>query len=275
MISVIIPAYNEERVIGRTISSVLSAMKQEPGELIVVCNGCRDSTFEKVQSFPTVKVINLEMGSKTIAMNAGDKLAQYFPRYFLDADVELSENALAAVSSRLRQGDVHAATPTMRCRMDEASWAVRAFYDVWLRQPYHTDGHVGSGFIGMSQAGRKRFSSFPETYADDEFVRCHFNSNERSVVEGAWFEIRVPKDLETLIKIKARSRLGTIHLFQNFPQLESNRKSKSVMRNWSLFPLTPKQLVYTYVVLRTRWHANRQWKSRVLGTWERDETTRQ
>ena len=74
VISVVIPAFNEAAVIGRTLRSVLTAIDREPGEVLVVCNGCHDETAKIAAGFgDRVRVFELEQGSKTAALNLGDE----------------------------------------------------------------------------------------------------------------------------------------------------------------------------------------------------------
>ena len=46
-VSVIIPAHNEESVIGRCLAAMLEGAQPGELEIIVVCNGCSDRTGEK------------------------------------------------------------------------------------------------------------------------------------------------------------------------------------------------------------------------------------
>ena len=274
MISVIIPAFNEQSVISKTITSVLVALQNEPGEIIVACNGCNDRTFDIASSFgEVVTVLNIEKGSKVAALNEGDRVARFFPRFYLDADILLSTNALSEVASVLRGGVIHAAAPKMDCVFDRSSWGVRAFYKTWLGRPYHSQGHVGSGFVGLSEAGRGRFDRFPDIIADDEFLRRQFGPEERHVVNNAWFAIRVPQDLGSLIKVKTRSRLGTLQLENTFPELT---KKSLATRDPILFSdlFKPNFWAYAIITLVARERAKAQWKRRQVHYWERDETTR-
>ncbi len=121
MISVVIPAYNEEAVIERTLESVLSSELRRALEIIVVCNGCRDRTFERASRFGApVRVFDLEQGSKIAALNHGDSQACGFPRFYLDADIRLSKNALQLVAVVLEEGKVHVAAPRMICDYSNA-----------------------------------------------------------------------------------------------------------------------------------------------------------
>ncbi len=275
MISIIIPAYNEESVIERTLRSVLAAIAHEPGEVIVVCNGCHDQTADRARMFgERVQVLELVQGSKTGALNAGDRAATGFPRFFLDADIEVSENAFSEVAKVLRGGTIHAAAPEMRCVTDGVSWPVRAFYQTWLNRPYHTQGHIGSGFVGLSEAGRSRFKEFSNIIADDEFVRRQFLPEERVVVDSAWFSIRTPKDLRSLIKVKTRSRLGTLQLHANYPELRKRAGAKAPLINdWTDW-FRPSFWTFVFITIIVHCRAHQQWKKKQINHWERDESSR-
>lgn len=48
--AVIVPAYNEEKVINQTIASLLSCEHPKRFEIIVVDDGSKDSTYETVRA---------------------------------------------------------------------------------------------------------------------------------------------------------------------------------------------------------------------------------
>ena len=168
---------------------------------------------------------------------------------------------------------IDAAAPKMECIFDRSSWGVRAFSKTWLRTPYHSHGHVGSGFVGLREQGRGRFGSFPEIIADDEFLRRQFGPEERNVVNNAWFSIRVPQDLKSLVKVKTRSRLGTVQLENTFPELtKKSLKTRDPVLLTDL--LNPNFRAYTFITWFARERAKVQWKHRQVHHWERDETSR-
>lgn len=278
MISVIIPAHNESAVIRRSLEAAQAALQHEPGEIIVVCNGCTDDTATVCRQFSqAVKVIELQEGSKVLALNAGDRVATGFPRFFLDADVVVSETAFHDVASLLREGRVHAAAPRMVTETQLSSWCVRAFYRIWAETPYHREQHVGSGLFALSEQGRKRFSEFPNLIADDEFVRRLFQPSERQIVEKCTFSIDAPRNLPSLIKVKTRSRLGNYQLVSQYPSLRSSKSSSifGLIKNVVCQPgLWGKLPVYLGVVVLTTWRARRQFAKGRFGIWERDESSR-
>ena len=67
--------------------------------MLVVCNGCQDQTAQVArQKAPLCTVIEIPVASKVAALNAGDQMAAYFPRFYVDADVELTYPSLLAVA---------------------------------------------------------------------------------------------------------------------------------------------------------------------------------
>lgn len=96
MFSVIIPAYNHEKFIARSIDSVLA---QDFGdfELIVVDDGSRDATAEKVKAYDDPRIILIEQANagEAGARNAGIARATRPWLAFLDGDDYWFPNHLA------------------------------------------------------------------------------------------------------------------------------------------------------------------------------------
>lgn len=96
LISVIIPAYNAEPYIKKSISSVLNQTHRN-FEIIIIDDGSTDATAEVIQSYLTdkrIKLIRVTNGGVSYARNIGIDNAQGKYIMFLDADDELVENAL-------------------------------------------------------------------------------------------------------------------------------------------------------------------------------------
>ena len=96
-VSVVVPAYNEAKVIERTISSVLASRGVEV-EVIVLDDGSKDATGDVVASRfhrdPRVRLIRLANGGKAAALNLGFKLATHPIVVALDADTIFLENTI-------------------------------------------------------------------------------------------------------------------------------------------------------------------------------------
>jgi cellulose synthase/poly-beta-1,6-N-acetylglucosamine synthase-like glycosyltransferase/peptidoglycan/xylan/chitin deacetylase (PgdA/CDA1 family)/spore germination protein YaaH len=74
-VAVIVPAYNEEKVIVQTITSLLASDHPPGFEIVVVDDGSKDATYARVtEAFsdePRVRVFSKENGGKPAALNYG------------------------------------------------------------------------------------------------------------------------------------------------------------------------------------------------------------
>lgn len=278
MPSVIIPACNEERVIGRCVRALMRGGRaQDELEIVVVCNGCDDATADIARRIGAdVKVVETPVGSKFGALNLGDTAATRFPRFYVDADVALEGDALRRLTDQLRAGDKLAAAPRARFELAGCSWAVRAFYRINDLLPSSREGIGGSGVYALSEAGRKRFGDFPNVIADDGFVRLQFREEERVTLSDCTSTVYAPRTLAELVRIKTRSHLGTAQLRRMYPHLWQNRGTTNggMLRTLVRRPtLWPSLAVYCLVKGVARIRA---WK-RLRGAnleWERDQSSR-
>jgi glycosyltransferase involved in cell wall biosynthesis len=279
-VSVVIPAHNEEEVIGRCLDALLST--SEPGELeiVVVCNGCTDRTADVAREYSAgVKVIETPVASKAAALNLGDSAVSGFPRFYVDADVTLPLQSVRRIAARLTNGEALAAAPAMDVDVRASSWTVQAYYRVWADLPYVREGMVGVGVYALSEDGRRRFDEFPDVIADDGYVRMLFSSAERVRVDDAPVRVHAPSRLEDLVRIKTRSRLGRYELRKRFPKLVAGERATKSYRTamWAIVArpwLWPAATVYAIVVLQSRRRALKQLPSLEDYVWERDQSSR-
>jgi len=100
-VSVLIPAFNEERVIQRCIAQVLSSEKVKL-EVIVIDDGSKDRTSEVVEEAygndPRVHLIRLENGGKARALNHGLAAAKSDLVIALDADTQFEPKTISHLS---------------------------------------------------------------------------------------------------------------------------------------------------------------------------------
>lgn len=97
-VSVIVPAYNEEKVIGSTVERLLESDHSDL-EIIVVDDGSQDRTSEVVHNRfgndPRVVLLRVPNGGKANALNAGLKLARGEIIVALDADTQFQIDTIA------------------------------------------------------------------------------------------------------------------------------------------------------------------------------------
>lgn len=228
-ISIIIPAYNEENTIERCLKSIFKGTEEANIEIIIVCNGCTDNTADVARKYePKVLVLETKIGSKSNALNLGDRKAKYFPRFYIDADVQVSGKAIIKVAEVLETNKALAAAPMMNIILNKTSYFVKKYYKVWENLPYAKEGMIGSGIYGISREGRTRFNDFPDIIADDAFIRLQFKETERITVSDVKFNIFPPRNLKNLIAIKTRVKVGGNELRKKYPELKKNEGKRNV-----------------------------------------------
>ena len=279
MISVIIPAHNEDKVIAASLKELVPGTDTDELEIIVVCNGCSDNTVRVVAAFgPAVRCIETDQSGKANALNLGDAAAPGFPRIYQDADVVINIGTVRKIANILREEVFLAAAPEMRMDFVNASWPVRAYYEVWQRLPYVKEGLIGTGVYALSEKGRRRFDTFPSVIADDGYIRALFKAQERTVLKSCYSLVRAPANLNGLIKIKTRSRLGGYELKEKFPELMQNEEKNygsAVFELSKQFNLWFKYFIYLYVNIIARLRAIKHARAYGFSGWERDESSRE
>jgi cellulose synthase/poly-beta-1,6-N-acetylglucosamine synthase-like glycosyltransferase/peptidoglycan/xylan/chitin deacetylase (PgdA/CDA1 family) len=120
-VSIVIAAYNEEKVIGQTLKSILATEYSGKWEVVVVDDGSKDRTAEIVETIartePRLRLMRQANGGKSEALRHGIRSSRNEWIVFLDADTlfqpdtvaelvkPLAEERVAAVSGQARVGN--------------------------------------------------------------------------------------------------------------------------------------------------------------------------
>lgn len=103
-VSVVIPAYNEEKVIAKTIRSLFASSFKGDFEIIVVNDGSTDNTDaimrNKFSSHSRVKFYNINNGGKASALNFGISKTKADIIITLDADTLFRRNTITKLVRR-------------------------------------------------------------------------------------------------------------------------------------------------------------------------------
>jgi cellulose synthase/poly-beta-1,6-N-acetylglucosamine synthase-like glycosyltransferase len=276
-LSIIIPAHNEASVVARTLHSILNNKLDRALQIVVVANGCTDQTAEVVRGFgDKVELVETPVGSKVHALNLGDRVARYDLRAYLDADIELSDNALQAVVDAFKDPTVRLAMPRAKHTFRGRNPFLAGYYRLWRSMPYVRKGAMGGGFYAIDKELRGRFREFPAITADDKFMRNLAKPHERRVVEGCFATVTMPQTFGDLLKVKTRWTYGNLELAAARPDLNENDQSKYegalgylLVRPWLWVHVPSFIFVYVYAqfAARKRFAAKQ-------AIWERDESTR-
>lgn len=221
--SVIIPAHNEEAVIGRCLRAILrDAPSLYPYQLIVAANGCSDKTAQRASRIaPEAIVLNLPEASKTLAINAANSRADYCPRIFLDADVECSFSSLRALAETVGQPGAMVAAPQIQLDCGNCSWIMRAYLRVWSKLPYATSGNGGAGCYALSRAALEQIGEFPPIIGDDIWVHGRFPPEQKRYVvqdrlgKPVFSTVYPPRIAREQIRVEARKQAGNIEVLQS------------------------------------------------------------
>jgi glycosyltransferase involved in cell wall biosynthesis len=128
--SFIIPAYNEEEFIARTIESLKMAMKAcgAEGEIIVVDNDSDDATAEMAASHGA-KVVKESMRQIARARNCGAEHAQGDHLIFIDADTELNPELFKRTLECMADPNIVGGGTTLQ--LDQGSPSAQKFTGMW------------------------------------------------------------------------------------------------------------------------------------------------
>ena len=281
--SVVVPAYNEAQALRRLLPE-LCRDAEGLFEVFVVANGCTDGSAAVAREAcagPGGRVLETPVANKHRAMRLADEAAgpHAFPRFYVDADVEITARDLLLLAEALDDGALLAVAPERRIPDQGCPWTVRWFHEVWLRLPAIRAGLFGRGVIGVSAEGHARLAALPELMGDDLAASLAFAAHERAVVPGARSVVHPPRTYRDLIR--RRTRVATVTAQAGArPELAaagaaartSNRDLLAVLRENPL--LAPKIAWFAFVAVRSRRAARRAIAEADYTTWLRDESSR-
>ena len=199
-VTIIIPAYNEEESIARTIKSALSLdYRRDKLEIIIVDDGSSDKTYEIAKKFvskvnPMIKVLTKSNGGKGSALNLGIKHAKGDIIISMDADSFVKPDALKKMVPYFDNEEVMAVTPSMGVYEPKGILQrvqqVEYYIGVFLRKSLATINaiHITPG----------AFSAYRKSF----FLK-----------HGGYAENNITEDLEIALRIQSKG-----YIIQNAPK---------------------------------------------------------
>lgn len=224
-LSVVIAAYNEEKVLAATLRSVLETDYAGALEVIVIDDGSRDATAAVASGFaaadPRVRVVTQPNAGKSEALRRGVSLAGHGLLVFLDADTRFQPDTLrrlvepfadarvGAVSGHARVGN--ARSFIARCQALEYICGFnldRRAYDAWNCIT------VAPGAVSAVRAGALREAGgfLPDTLAEDTdlTLTLHRRGYRIRYTDGAIAWTEAPETIGALAKQRFRWCFGTM-----------------------------------------------------------------
>ena len=216
-------------------------------------------------------------------MNEANAKAKFYPRIYLDADVQCGYNSMLALAAELRKPGVMAASPALRMDLSRSNCFLQSYYRVWMTQPYVTKSMVGSGCYGLSREAAEKIGPFPRIIGDDIWVHSRFSEDERTNVSQdaqgrpVSFLVSPPRRVVDQLRVETRRRLGNKEVQRLYPSphFSVSNSASSVLgarkRGASLLDIAIYVGIKTLTKIRMKVVHRR--KKEIV--WERDEAARE
>lgn len=168
MISIIIPAYNEEALLAGTLRAVRASADavSVPYEIIVVDDGSTDRTAEIAREHGA-RVVGVNLRHIAAARNAGAKVAAGELLIFVDADTLVPPEVLRGAVAAFRAGAVGGGAGA-RQDSNDPRWGPPVFaFAAWLMR---TAGWAAGCFMFVRADVFHRVGGFDERYFASEEI---------------------------------------------------------------------------------------------------------
>lgn len=222
-VSILIPAYNEEKIIKQKLESIYNSdYPKEKIEIIVGSDASTDRTNEIVQSFPQVHLVNFKGRSgKPKIMNMLATLAKNEILILTDANVIFDKNTISELTKHFANTEIALVDSNM-VNINQQKEGVAKAESTYIRGEVGIKNNEGKVFgmmmgpFGGCYAVRKSFyENVPENFLVDDFY-INMKVLEKggkaiSEINAKVYE-EVPTDWKVEFKRKIRIATGS---FQN------------------------------------------------------------
>ncbi len=239
-VSVIIPAYNEEESIEKTIKSALSLNYQKDKiEIMIIDDGSKDKTYEIAKRFssrkdPKVKVLTKSNGGKGSALNFGIKHSKAEIIVTMDADTFAEKDSLRKMVGYFYNKDITAVTPSMGVYKPKNIWQkiqqIEYAMGVFLRKSFSTINaiHVTPGaFSAYRRDFFETFGGYDEKNITEDLEIALRIQSKNLKIENASKAIAytiAPNSFKTLLIQRRRWYSGLIKNLWSYKSLFGPRK---------------------------------------------------
>lgn len=164
-ISVIIPAHNEEKYIGKCLDSIRRAQTNIdiPVEIIVALNRCTDHTEDIAKSYKTITVQEDEKNIAKIR-NAGVKVSTGDVLVTIDADSWMTPNMLQKVILKLQTKKYIGGG--VRIKPERMSLGI--FFSLLMLVPYMLKARISAGMFWLYKRDFETIGGFDDSHVSVE-----------------------------------------------------------------------------------------------------------
>ncbi len=267
--TIIIPAYNEEKSIARTIESALSLdYKKENLEIIIVDDGSRDKTYEIAKRFeseksPIVKVFTRENGGKGSALNFGIEKANGEIIVTMDADTFVQPDVLKKINGYFYNKEVMCVCPSMRIHEPKSILQriqqIEYYLGVFLRKSFASMNaiHITPGaFSAYRKSFFEQHGGFEVGNLTEDMELALRIQNKKKVIENvpdAIVHTIAPAKFRELLFQRRRWYAGLIKNLWNYRPLFGPKKGPlgAIVLPMAIITIMASITLTPYLVLKT------------------------
>ncbi|MCF6324165.1 MAG: glycosyltransferase [Gammaproteobacteria bacterium] len=157
-LSIIIPTFNEEAYIAKTLDAIFDAGIECPYEVVIIDNGSTDKTIDIVTSY-NVRILSLPTGTIADVRNFGVKEAKGSVLAFIDADVTITRDWAQEVDSVVCEldGNPLLVTGARYLPTNNTEWFNRYWYTPLTT---YDAAYINAGNMLISRALYERIGGF-------------------------------------------------------------------------------------------------------------------
>ena len=241
-VSILIAAYNEERAIADSLTSIITLQYSGPIETIVINDGSTDRTAEIVEDFinhrdrpknHSIRLVNAEQNAgKSNALNLGLAQASHDLIVTVDGDSYLRPNSLTNIVVNLISGPSRnvAVAGTVLVRNSRSNllskiqeWDYFLGISVVKRtQSLYQGTLVAQGAFSIYRRhALEAVGGWPDTVGEDIVLTWGLAKNGWGVgyAENAFVFTNVPETLSAYYKQRRRWARGLIEAFKKYPEV--------------------------------------------------------
>ncbi|MCH7649400.1 MAG: glycosyltransferase family 2 protein [Thaumarchaeota archaeon] len=236
LLTILVPAYNEEKVIARTLDSILNTDYPQK-EVIAIDDGSKDKTLEIMNRYyDRVKVIHKENGGKASALNYGLAFARGDYVVIVDADTVLAPQSLKHLTKGFQNGSHIAAVAgniKVRNKINWLTWCQALEYIVSIQIVRRAFDYFGAITIIPGALGVFKKSFLVESGAyDKNTIVEDFDATIKvlksgNVIQGTTQGIaytEVPQRISDFVKQRRRWYRGNLQVAQRHADVLTNPK---------------------------------------------------